>query len=549
MAAALNVTEPCSTGIGGDAFCLFYDATTKQVKTLLGNGQSPAALTHDLLEDRGFRAGIPPMDALNVTVPGAAGAWCDIAELFGTMTMKEVLKPATDLARNGFPVSPITSSVWNASAWQLRESETFGEDLLLPPSVEGGTHRAPMAGEMFRNPNLAKVFDTLAQEGKAGFYSGWIAENIVSAIGSRGGVMSLEDLRTHASDIQDPIMTTYRGIEIYEVPPPTQGIVALMALNLMEEKAVFNGAESYNHQTKNILAGRKISADRLHLDVECVRCAFAEAVKHVGDPRQFKDASDEKLSRHWHNVRNLASKKFARFKSSCISDSRAAELSELNGSEAAKDALGASHDTVYFCAVDQWGNGCSMINSNYMSFGTGIVPKGCGFSLQNRGHGFASLNIGSDHPNCIGPSKRPYHTIIPGLATYPGRESLYGTFGVMGGFMQPQGHAQVIRNMLDLGMDPQQALDAPRFFVNVADYSIGENIFDAELSKPKIFLESPISEEIAEDLRGRGHTVVSQVDGMRRSMFGRGQIIRRDPKSGVLTAGSDPRADGCSMAF
>lgn len=216
--------------------------------------------------------------------------------------------------------------------------------------------------------------------------------------------------------------------------------------------------------------------------------------------------------------------------------------------EEAQAALGSNHDTVYFCAVDGSGNGCSMINSNYMSFGTGIVPKGCGFSLQNRGHGFAPLRVG-DHPNSVGPSKRPYHTIIPGLATYPGRDSLYGTFGVMGGFMQPQGHAQVLRNMLDLGMDPQQALDAPRFFVSVADYSAGENIFDETSSKPKIFLESQISEEVAEDLRARGHRVVSGVGGLRRAMFGRGQIIRRDPKSGVLTAGSDPRADGCAMGF
>jgi len=316
-----------------------------------------------------------------------------------------------------------------------------------------------------------------------------------------------------------------------------------MALNLMEDKAAFDGSQNYNHQTE--MRRKELDAERMHLDIECVRCAFAEAVKHVGDPRPMEE---EQASAHWHTVNRLISKKFASVKAQALTSDKAADLVNLDDASNVRNALGANHDTVYFCAVDQWGNGCSMINSNYMSFGTGIVPRGCGFSLQNRGHGFASLNCGA-HPNAIGPSKRPYHTIIPGLATYPGKDSLYGTFGVMGGFMQPQGHAQVLRNMLDLGMDPQQALDAPRFFVSVADYSIGENIFETMSDRPKIFLEAPLPEEMAETLRQKGHRVVSQVTGMKRAMFGRGQIIRRDPKSGVLTAGSDPRADGCAMGF
>ncbi|QDZ18929.1 gamma-glutamyltranspeptidase [Chloropicon primus] len=541
MAAALNVTEPCSTGIGGDAFCLFYNQETKEVKCILGNGRSPAGLEEGLIRDRGFESGIPPQNALNVTVPGAAACWCDVAKTFGTMKMSDLLEPATDLARSGFPVSPITAHCWQASSYQLLESETSGEDLLIRD--KGGAYRAPKAGEVFKNPRLAKVFDTLAEEGKEGFYTGWIGKRIVEAVCSRGGVMSLADLKSHSSELRDPIMSTFRGIEVYEVPPPTQGIVALMALNLMEEKAAFNGTESYNRQ----LHHKAMSADRLHLDIECVRCAFAEAVKHIGDPQQFGDEKDS--SDHWHNISQLTSKRFARLKAASVSESAAAAASDLDDPDRVRNALGASHDTVYFCAVDRWGNGCSMINSNYMSFGTGIVPKDCGFSMQNRGHGFTPLSHGS-HPNTIGPSKRPYHTIIPGLATYPGGESLYGTFGVMGGFMQPQGHAQVLRNMLDLGMDPQQALDQPRFFVSIADYSIGENIFDTISGKmPKVFLESLIPEPVAEDLRSRGHQVVSQVQGMKRSMFGRGQIIRRDPKSGVLTAGSDPRADGCAMGF
>ena len=206
------------------------------------------------------------------------------------------------------------------------------------------------------------------------------------------------------------------------------------------------------------------------------------------------------------------SKQFSRTKSASIDGARAANSFGGVGGQAAQDEerAGLLYDTVYFCAVDRWGNGCSMINSTYMNFGTGIVPRGCGFSLQNRGHGFAPLECG-EHPNLVGPSKRPYHTIIPGLATYPGGSSLYATFGVMGGFMQPQGHAQVLRNMFDLGMDPQQALDAPRFFVSVADYSAGENIFLTMGKQPKVFLESPIPEQEAEDLRNRGHNIVSGV--------------------------------------
>lgn len=481
-------------------------------------------------------------------MPGAAACWCDVAEAFGTLPMSDLLGPATELAREGFAVTPITAHQWKNAAHQLLESQTSGEDLLVR-EARTGKLRAPLSGELFRNEKLARVLDELAERGKEGFYCGWIAESMVEAVASRGGVLSMDDLSSHASEFGDPISTTYRGIEVYQVPPPTQGIVALMALNLMEEKIAFDGKESYNRQVHRT----EMSADRLHLDIECVRCAFAEAVKHVGDPGQYGETErgKELANRHWHDVRNLVSKQFSRTKSASIDGARAANSFGGAGRQAAQDvrnALGSSHDTVYFCAVDRWGNGCSMINSTYMNFGTGIVPRGCGFSLQNRGHGFAPLECG-EHPNLVGPSKRPYHTIIPGLATYPGGSSLYATFGVMGGFMQPQGHAQVLRNMFDLGMDPQQALDAPRFFVSVADYSAGENIFLTMIKQPKVFLESPIPEQEAEDLRNRGHNIVSGVQGMKRSIFGRGQIIRRDPKSGVLTAGSDPRADGCAMCF
>ena len=314
MAAALNVTEPCSTGLGGDAFCLYYDASDKAVRCLLGNGASPAGLTEDLVRSRGFEGGIPPPNALNVTIPGAAACWCDAVKHFGSgkLALADILEPATELATNGFAVSPITAHCWQAASHQLIESKTHGGELLV--SDASGELRAPMAGEAFRNPSLARVFDALARDGKKGFYSGWIGESIVEAVKSRGGVMEASDLLSHRTEVADPISTTYRGIEVYQVPPPTQGIVALIALNLMEEKAAFNGKMGYNRQ----LSHGQMSADRLHIDVECVRRAFAEAVHHVCDPIQFdgsgNDSGRQRQSDHWHKIRDLLSKKFARFK-------------------------------------------------------------------------------------------------------------------------------------------------------------------------------------------------------------------------------------------
>lgn len=350
MAAALNVTEPCSTGIGGDAFCLFYDAKAKDVRCVLGNGRSPADLTPDLLRARGFEGGVPASHALNITCPGAAAAWCDISERFGEIPIADALAPAIRLAKEGFPVGPITSGCWAGAAHQIINSRATGTDpgeLLLPDG--SGSFRAPRAGEIFRNPNLARVFEEVAAKGKAGFYSGWVANAIADAVEAADGVLNLADLASHDSDFQEPICTTYKGIEIYEVPPPTHGLVALLALNLME--AVCDGVSEAH--------GPALSyADRLHVDIESVRLAFAEGVKHIADPRG-EGVPDL-------GVEAALSKAAAEAMSAAISRDAATDFGALwptersggAGGKAGGSPVGVGPDTVYFCAVDRWGNGC-----------------------------------------------------------------------------------------------------------------------------------------------------------------------------------------------
>jgi gamma-glutamyltranspeptidase/glutathione hydrolase len=514
VAAALNVTEPTSTGIGGDMFALFFDAATGQVSALNGSGRAPAALTLSLLRENGM-ADLPPYHPYTVTVPGACAGWCDLLARHGNLDLSAVLAPAIRLADEGFPVAPVTSHFWRRGAERQLKSALNG----LEMTIDG---RGPNPGEIFRNPGLARTLAKVAGGGKQAFYEGGIAEAIVSTLKEAGGCMTESDLAAHTSTWDDPISTTYGGLRLWECPPNGQGIAALIALNLLE------GFD---------LPSDPLAADRLHLEIEAMRLAFADTGWYVADPRHRETSEVFKTSEVYPA---LLSKSYAAERRKLINPQKAT-IDQKRGSPV------AGSDTVYFCAVDKWGNACSFINSNYMGFGTGIVPKGHGFTLQNRGHNFS---LDPAHPNALAPGKRPYHTIIPAMITRDqrvenreqGKEglfsihySLFSAFGVMGGFMQPQGHLQVFLALAQ-GLDPQSALDMPRFCISDGT------------SGGAVSLEGGLPAETIAELTRRGHQVQT-VSGWERALFGRGQVILRNPETGVLTGGSDPRADGCAMAL
>ncbi len=497
IAAALNVTEPTSTGIGGDCFALFYDANTRRVTALNGSGRAPAALTIDLVKKQGLASPAnsmsDPYHALNVTVPGACAGWFDLIARHGTMPMRELIEPAIRLADEGIPVEPVTAYLWQMGAERQLKLAPGGQAF----TIDG---RAPRAGEIFRNPGLARTLRVIAEGGKEAFYRGEIAESIACVVQQAGGVMTTADLAAHTSTWDEPISTVYRGTRVWECPPNGQGLAALSALNLLEGYP---------------LAGQDpLGVERWHTLIEAMRVAFADTRWYVADPEFSEIPLD-----------GLLSKEYAAERRALIHPGKAT-VNTVRGAPV------AGSDTVYFCVVDGMGNACSFINSNYLGFGTGIVPDGWGFTLQNRGYGF-SLDPG--HPNALAPRKRPYHTIIPGMLTREADGTLYGPFGVMGGFMQPQGHVQVVVNMIDDGLDPQAALDRPRFCLSEASPS------------SRVQLEEGLPAATLQALSRMGHTVVP-VSGDARSIFGRGQIIRREP-DGVLWGGSDPRADGLAIGF
>lgn len=500
MAAVLNVTEPTSTGIGGDMFALYYDADTRTVTALNGSGRAPAALSLAVLQRQGLAAGAAladPYHAHTVTVPGACAGWCDLIARHGSLPLSELLAPAIELAEAGFPVAPITSHFWGRSAERL--ARTPGGRAL---TLDG---RGPRPGEIFTNPGLARTLRAVAAGGKDAFYQGEIARAIAHRVQAAGGVLTEADLAAHTSTWDTPLSVAYRGLRVWECPPNGQGLTALLALKLL------NGFDLAN------LA--PLSVERWHLLIEALRLAFADSRWYVADPA-FSAIP----------LAGLLSDAYAAERRRLIDPGRA--LAEVR-----RGAPVAASGTVYLCAVDGHGNACSLINSNYMGFGTGLVPEDAagqswGFSLQNRGHNF-SLEPG--HPNALAPGKRPYHTIIPGLLTRADG-SLYGPFGVMGGFMQPQGHTQVVVGLVDDRLDPQAALDRPRFCI------------DDGAAGGAVQLEAGLPAALAAALQQRGHPVRANLGGFARATFGRGQIIRRDP-DGVLWAGSDPRADGCALGF
>jgi gamma-glutamyltranspeptidase / glutathione hydrolase len=486
-AAVLNVVEPMSTGIGGDAWALVYDAKTGRVRALNGSGRAPQAISLAAFAERGL-ASVPATGMLSVTVPGAVDAWATLLAAHGRMTLADVLQPAIQYAEQGFPVSEIIARGWQNSTEKLRQhsdaSRTF-----LPQG------RAPRAGEVFYATGLGRSFRQIAEGGRDAFYTGDIAKAIIATSEHDGGYFTLDDLASHRSEWVEPIATNYRGHTIYECPPNGQGLTALLALNTLE------GFD---------LAGlAPASPESLHLMIEAMRLAFADAAQYIADPQHANVPTAYLLSAEHTSARR-----------SLINHERAAASIKAG-------VLPGGHDTVYLSVVDAEGNAVSFINSLYMGFGSGIIAGDTGIALQNRGAGFV---LDPAHPNCLAPGKRPYHTIIPCMATKNGQ--LFASFGVMGGFMQPQGHVQMVVNMLDYGMNPQEALDAPRF-----------ELVEPYLQQDQVSFEHDA--EVIAALARMGHQVVPV---SRPGGFGGGQIIMVD-EAGVRHAGSDPRKDGCAVAY
>ncbi|MEN9934831.1 MAG: hypothetical protein RLZZ387_1410 [Chloroflexota bacterium] len=484
MAAVLTVVEPTSNGIGGDAFALVWDGA--RLHGLNGSGRAPAALTPELVARAGHTQ-MPALGWLPVTVPGAPAAWADLHARFGKLPLAEVLAPAIGYAERGHPVTPTVALNWERrvrQAQQRHEPEFAG---FLPTFAPGG--RAPRPGELFASPGHAATLRRIAQSAARDFYEGETAAAIAGFARRTGGALAAEDLAAHTSTWVEPIGVDYRGYTVWEIPPNGQGIAALIALG------VLGGLD--------VAAHARDSAESYHLQIEAMKLAFADAYRYVADPERAEVPVRGLLDPAYHAAR------------------RALIGPRARAHEPGEPPRGG---TVYLCAADADGLMVSMIQSNFQGFGSGVVVPGTGVALHNRGLGF-TLEAG--HPNRLEPGKRPYHTIIPAFLTRGG-EAL-GPFGVMGGEMQPQGHAQVAVNTLDYGMHPQAALDAPRWRVE-------GDVVHLELETPR---------HVVEGLIARGHQV--QVQGEVGS-FGRGQAIWRLP-SGAYVAGGESRCDGGPVGY
>ncbi len=485
MAACMAVLSPMQTGVGGDAFLLFYEAETGSVLGADGSGRAPRAATVEKLRGRGLGE-VPERGGLPITVPGGVRLWEDAADSLGNLPLARLLEPAWELAENGYPVAEVVARYWAEHEDVLRENEAAARALL----VDG---RAPGAGESFQQPDLASTLSAVAEGGADTFYGGEVARSMALAAQEAGGYLSEEDLAEHRTAWVEPISTDYRGVRVHEIPPPGQGVAALEMLNILE---------GFDLGTLD-----PAGADRIHIEVEAKKLAFRDLHEEIGDPEFWRHAEIP--------TQRLISKDYAATLRERISPDRAS-------GGVPEPVVGS--DTTYLCAVDARGNGCSFINSLYKGFGSGVVAEGTGVCLHNRG---VSFNLTEGHPNALEPGKRPLHTIIPGLATKEG--ALWAVFGVMGASMQPQGHAQLLSNLIDHRMSPQEAVDHPRH----------------RHDDDTLQVEGRVPEHEVERLRSKGHDVVVREDYMIPA--GGAQLIRV-LESGVRACGSDPRKDGCALA-
>jgi gamma-glutamyltranspeptidase/glutathione hydrolase len=488
--SVLNVVEPMSTGVGGDVFALVYDSKTKKIEALNGSGKSSMRTDIDDLRNMGMDS-IPlegPYSGLAVSVPGCVDAWDQLLKKFGVFSLDTVLVPAIDYSQNGFGVSEITANNWKLAEKKLSINERCE---FLP------NDRAPDFGEKVVLPDLNRTLKGISENGRSYIYEGVIPEKISEYVQKFNGWLCEEDFSLHSSSWVKPISSNYRGYDVWECPPNGQGIAALIALNIVEN------IDLVNSEIEPVL--------QLHYKIEAMKIAFQDALWYVADPEKVDIPIQELLSKSY------AKKRFNEIKE----DSTCREYKRGNFNQ--------HGDTVYVSVIDGNGNACSLINSLYQGFGTGLVVPETGIALQNRG---ALFSTNRDHPNFLEPNKRPYNTIIPCMITK--NSNLVSSLGVMGGFQQPQGHLQVISNMIDFGMNPQEALDSERFSVSIENDTL--------------FVENSFNPDVVAALKLKGHSV-SINSGFERGLFGGGQIIVRDNDEGVLFGGSDPRKDGLSVSF
>ncbi|ODQ64889.1 gamma-glutamyltranspeptidase [Nadsonia fulvescens var. elongata DSM 6958] len=524
--AVLGVVEPHMTGLGGDLFAQFYSAKEKKTLGINGCGRSPARLSIETLKKSGIKGPrIPSTSIHSVTVPGTVAGWCDIIDTWGNgkLTLREILQPAIDLAEKGHPVSEISARKWDRSIEVLRQSKTprAARALLM------ANGQAPKEGDIYRNPQLAQSLKIVAEGGRNAFYnSGPIADAIVKCMSDLGGLLNQEDLNNHTSIFVNPIgieVLNGENYKLWEIPPNGQGLVALSAIGAIKklDQAKVIDLKSLQHN----------SLEYLHLIIENLKFAFRLADEYVSDPDYSHIPIEHLLSdAHFEAQAKL-------FTAETVHANYRYVLDPINKS-----------DTVYLSTSDPEGNACSFINSVYCDFGSGIFPDGLGFPLQNRG---ANFNMTPGSRNFVSGNKRPYHTIIPAMVTKD--DELYASYGIMGGFNQPQAHVQVLFNMILFGMNPQQAIDAPRICLacdpteTEHDFGIGT---DGPVSRPTtiVHVEEGIREEVFKGLEALGHKVY-RAKGMERTIFGCGQIIksRKDDDILVYSAGSDPRGDGCAF--
>jgi len=488
--SVLNVVEPMSTGVGGDVFALVYDSKTKKIEALNGSGKSSMRTDIDDLRNMGMDS-IPlegPYSGLAVSVPGCVDAWDQLLKKFGVFSLDTVLVPAIDYSQNGFGVSEITANNWKLAEKKLSINERCE---FLPNG------RAPDFGEKVVLPDLNRTLKGISENGRSYIYEGVIPEKISEYVQKFNGWLCEEDFSLHSSSWVKPISSNYRGYDVWECPPNGQGIAALIALNIVEN------IDLVNSEIEPVL--------QLHYKIEAMKIAFQDALWYVADPEKVDIPIQELLSKSY------AKKRFNEIKE----DSTCREYKRGNFNQ--------HGDTVYVSVIDGNGNACSLINSLYQGFGTGLVVPETGIALQNRG---ALFSTNRDHPNFLEPNKRPYNTIIPCMITK--NSNLVSSLGVMGGFQQPQGHLQVISNLIDFGMNPQEALDSERFSVSIENDTL--------------FVENSFNPDVVAALKLKGHSV-SINSGFDRGLFGGGQIIVRDNDEGVLFGGSDPRKDGLSVSF
>jgi gamma-glutamyltranspeptidase/glutathione hydrolase len=495
--AAIGLVEPMSCGIGGDLFAIVWDAKSQKLYGLNASGRSPYRASRAWFAGKGLKE-IPLKGPLSWSVPGCVDGWDELRRKFGTRSFAELLAPSIRYAENGFPVTEVIAGQWQAAEPLLREHPDSARTYLI-------AGRAPAPGQVFKNPFLARTYRDIAAGGRDAFYKGRIAREIVAFSEREGGLFTLQDFAEHSSAWVQPVSTTYRGYEVWELPPPGQGIAALQMLNLLEA-----------YDLKKL--GPQ-SADWWHLFIEAKKLAYADRARYYADPDFAKLPTQELICKPYANRRR-----------------KLIDLTKAMTDVPAGDPKLGLADTIYLCVVDRDRNCVSLIQSNYFGFGSGLVPGELGFALQNRGTLFA---LDEKHLNRLEPHKRPFHTIIPALVTHQGKP--WFVFGVMGGDMQPQGHVQVLVNLIDFGMDVQQAGEAPRLQHFGSATPTG---LPAEADGGSVAAEPGIPDAVLEELARRGHHLVRvKVNG------GGYQGILIDPKTGMLHGGSEPRKDGCAVGY